>query len=308
MKPKLILDEDLINIAENDYMEESRVLETLNLNIYKNFINSLINKKTIWGNPKHPFCQERLKSPKSGASGSIDVNLSKKIIKRSSYIVHKNMLSANIFQNFYMPRLINYCSDIKKYVNGVRKMFPNNFSKIYNCYYCIDTRNGPKKIMDLDLKISYEMDNASFGKDSSDNFHEDIINNKYDKTTMYSLLIQLYYISIVCNKKDLYHNDFKAANIVIRRSNKKFTYSGLGDVNIMIKKGDLIPVIIDYDLISFKVVDDDHPASGTSFDFSFFTLKMIPKVAFEFAEIFSLPDFNEPVDSDYLRYVFKTYM
>ena len=157
------------------------------------------------------------------------------------------------------------------------------------------------------------MQNASFNKRNSDNFKDDMEKNIYSYKQLGNLFCQVYYISVVSNKADLFHNDLKPANIVINKARKNFVYSGLGNIKINIKKGDLIPIFVDYDLISFRKfeMDEGHPASGTSYDFSFFKQKNNKKNNKKYSKLFSddyFPEFDERINSKKLKLIFKDFV
>ena len=292
----------------NDHVSERENRGQRNLDEYEKFLNTMDDKRTFMGKKTYKMCLPSSPSSKAGAFGSIEVDTSKRVIRRSSYLINTSIIFETIFEEFYMPRLKNYCIDVTKYVKGVRSLFPNNFMRFKNCRYCRSHRTIYNKVLDRDLKVVYDMENASFSKANTDNFSEELSKGIYTEDQIASLFIQLYYISILCNRSGFFHNDMKAANIVINKAIKNFKYTGLGDIVIHVKKGDLIPILVDYDLVSFEVLDENHPASGTSLDFSFFVMKIPNKIALRFLDILSLPDFKEEVDSNFIRYVFRKYM
>lgn len=303
-----------------DPLRSQKELKKKNLKKYETFIQKLYNMpKFKKGRKKGLFIKKyndcpikiELADGKRGASGILDIQLDKKYLYRESYIVQQHFLSGAIFQSFYFPRLKNYCKDIRKYIRRSYKLFPNNFLQIKNCKYCLYP-GGPfgKKILKYDVKISYQMQNGSYKKKTSDNFADDLKKKIYTDMQLSSLFIQIYYISIVCNKKGIHHNDLKAANIIINKAKKNFVYTGFGKLKIHIKKFDLIPIFVDYDLISFKNLGDDHPASGTSSDFNFFGMKLSeknPKIYKQFNDIIELPKYDERINSKKLKLIFKKY-
>jgi hypothetical protein len=304
-----------------DPLRSQKELERKNLKKYETFIQKLYNmpkykkgrKKGQIKNFKYNDCPVKidLVDGKRGASGVLDIKLDKKYLDRESYIVQKHFLKGAIFQKFYFPRLKNYCKDIRKYIKRSSKLFPNNFLQIKDCKYCL-YKGGSfgKKILNYDVKISYKMQNASHKKKTSDNFEDDLSKNIYTDIDLSSLFIQIYYISIVCNKKGIFHNDLKAGNIVINNAKNNFYYTGLGNLKIHIRKGDFIPIFVDYDLISFKDLGYDHPASGTSEDMNFFYMKLdekFPQISRKFIDIMRLPDYKERINSNKLRLIFKKY-
>lgn len=273
---------DLDNYSEDkhivDPFQERRELAANNKAEYNDFIAKLKNiPKYRKGNKKdyskkYEECPIKIiKNGKQGASGVLDIQLNKKFLDRESHLINKDMFDNSMFAKFYFPRLKKYCKQINSYIRRSSKLFSNNFLQIKDCKYCIfKDRNGED-----DIKILYKMQNASFNKKNTDNFNDDIKKKIYNSKQLGSLYCQIYYISVVSNKKGLFHNDLKPANIVINKAKKNFIYSGLGNIKINIKKGDLIPIFVDYDLISFKKFSEEegHPASGTSYDFTFFKQK-----------------------------------
>ena len=156
------------------------------------------------------------------------------------------------------------------------------------------------------------MENASYKKKNTYNFADDMKKEIYSFKQLGSLFCQIYYISVVSNRKGLFHNDLKPANIVINKARKNFVYSGLGNIKINIKKGDLIPIFVDYDLISFKKFSNygNHPASGTSYDFNFFKEKTKSKAG-DPKHLFldeNLPNFDERINSKKLKLIFDEFL
>ncbi|SUZ48339.1 uncharacterized protein METZ01_LOCUS1193 [marine metagenome] len=268
------------------------------------------NKKGSKSLKKYKDCPIKIiKDGKQGASGVLDIQLDKKFLDRETHLINENMFDNSMFANFYFPRLKKYCKEINNYIRRSSKLFPNNFLQIKHCKYCIYTNKNNKD----DIKILYKMQNASFNKRNSDNFKDDMEKNIYSSKQLGNLFCQVYYISVVSNKKGLFHNDLKPANIVINKARKNFVYSGLGNIKINIKKGDLIPIFVDYDLISFRKfeMDEGHPASGTSYDFSFFKQKNNKKNNKKYSKLFSddyLPEFDERINSKKLKLIFKDFV
>jgi hypothetical protein len=313
-------DNDFADENVYDPLRSQKELEKKNIKKYENFIKKLYNMQKYKKGRKKGLIIKKyndcpvkidLEDGKRGASGVLDIKLDQTYLDRESYIVQQHFLKGAIFQKFYFPRLKNYCKDITKYIKRSSKIFPNNFLKIKNCKYCL-YKGIPfgKKILDYDVKISYRMQNASYKKKNSDNFADDISKKIYTDIDLSSLFLQIYYISIVCNKKGIFHNDLKAANIVINRAKKNFYYTGLGNLKIHIRKNDFIPIFVDYDLISFKDIGHDHPASGTSEDFNFFAMKISeknPKLYKRFKDIMDLPQYDKRINSKNLKLIFKKY-
>lgn len=269
------------------------------------------NKKGSSYLKKYNGCPIKIiKDGKQGTSGVLDIQLNKKFLYRETHLIKYNMFDHYMFASFYFPRLENYCKDIKKYINKSSKLFPNNFLQIKDCTYCFFKNRQNKD----DIKISYKMQNASYNKKNSDNLKDDMKKNIYSFKQLGNIFCQIYYISVVSNRKNIFHNDLKPANIVINKARKNFVYSGLGNIKIHIKKGDLIPIFVDYDLISFNKfkIDESHPASGTSYDFTFFKQKNIKKkFPQNLLNLFSddyLPEFDERINSKKLKLIFKDFV
>lgn len=259
---------------------------------YETFIQDLFSKKKLFRKFVKHYCQDKSETSKSGATGEVSVDYKSKYVVKEGYIVKKDFLDKEIFQSFYFPRLKNYCIDISRYIRNVKKILPNNFMLVKKCSYCRYDTDHFKKISNVDVKVMFEMENASYGKTNNDNFQEDLFNDIYSESEIESLLFQIHYIATLCNKNNLFHNDLKPANIVINSAKKSFVYKGLNNYTIRVNKGDLIPILIDYDLCSFKDLDDNHPASGTSDDFFFFSTRVHPKISDKFRDIFTLPGYK----------------
>jgi hypothetical protein len=310
-----------LNLSD-DFREETPAEKRYNANLKKfsNFIQKLKNvPKYKKGRKKGQFIKKYQNCPikvdegkgKSGASGELNIQTGKKFLYRESQLIRKNILTSkfvvmntNLFESFYFPRLKNYCKQIRNYVNRSSKIFPNNFLKIKNCKYCLHSYDNEK------LTISYDMENASYKKKNTDNFADDVKKGIYDYKQLGSLFCQIYFISVVSNRKGLFHNDLKPANIVINKAKKNFIYSGLGNIKINIKKGDIIPIIVDYDLISFKSLIDHPVSSGTSYDFNFFKVKQKSKAG-DPKHLFldeNLPEFDKRINSKKLKLIFGEFL
>lgn len=190
-------------------------------------------------------------------------------------------------------RYINFCKDMFKYTTKSLQLFPENFVKIGkdDCGYCL---HNDKTALYVRMPV---IKNMISGDMKSNMF-------KISKKELNLLIAQIFYISMVSNMKELHHNDLKPANIVIKKAEKDFEYSGLKIDNfhlkIKIKKDELIPVFIDYDLISFVNIQDkynyhDFPASGSSSDdFEYFILKSREYARSKNKNINDMPLFNLP--------------
>ena len=172
-------------------------------------------------------------------------------------------------------RYKNFTNDMVKYSTNTRKLFPNNFIKITknDGGYCV--RKGTKSPhIYLRMPLIENMIKGDFKSNLG----------KLTEKELLLLIAQVYYIAIKTNEQGLYHNDLKPANIVIKKAEKSFTYNSLVQdgkkLILKVKKGDLIPVVIDYDLVSFVHFQDeygvyDFPASGSSSDdYDYFRTKM----------------------------------
>ena len=219
------------------------------------------NKKIIQEIISDKNC-EVFDSNGKGAFGSIKISknfVTKKVDLLPINIIKIGSRYANPIKiNFLVNRLKNYCSDVKKYVKSVKKYFPNNILEVTDCSYC----NNNRKIL-----LIFKMErNSTHEKDMK----YMLKNKKLSKEEIKSLITQIKEISMKLNEKKIFHNDLKPANILIAKSDKDFVYpSGL-----KIKKGDRIPILIDYDLHSLdklrlpEVGDVELPKN----DFEFFML------------------------------------
>jgi len=281
----------LITIESASPIESDIIFD--NINRYNYFVVNLLQKRSLFRPVVRRYCRSRTENTKSGATGEVNVDTESKFVVKEGYIVKKEFLDKNIFSTFYLPRLQNYCRDVTTYIKRAKKLLPHNFLTVRNCHYCKYDDNHNQKISNHDVKVVYEMENASYGKNNTDNFHEDLLKSRYSNIELESLLFQIHYIATVCNRNSIFHNDFKPSNIVINRAKRSFVYRGLDPHIIEIKKGDLIPLIIDYDLISFRDLDTNHPASGTSDDFFFFSMKIMGDISKKYDAIFTLPGYKK---------------
>lgn len=280
----------ILTIEAADPIEDSTLFD--NRSRYNYFVADLLQKKRLFRPLVKTYCRSPTYNTKSGATGEVTVDSKSKFVVKEGYIVKKEFLDKTIFDSFYFPRLRNYCQDIETYIKRSKRLLPHNFMTMRNCRYCKYEGDHYKKISGHDVKVTYEMENASYGKDNTDNFHEDLLKNRYSNRELEPLLFQIHYVATLCNNNKIFHNDFKPANIVINRARQSFVYRGLDPHIIRIEKGDLIPLVVDYDLVSFENLDADHPASGTSDDFFFFSMKIDQKIASRFRPIFTLPGYQ----------------
>lgn len=222
-------------------------------------------KRRLYGLINSSKCR-KLKGSESGAFGTIEIN-------KNSITKHLDLFSTKTFGKllrdkdlleFSFERFMNYCVDIKKYVREGKRLFRNNFIQISNCGYCLEkdisNNNFYKILVNVDMKREkwHERDMKYM-----------IQSKKLSDDELSSIGAQIYLISSTMNKKSIFHNDLKPANILIGRAPKNIIYNTLG-LKLKIKKGDRIPIFIDYDLISF---DKYRPAGGATLsqvDFGFF--------------------------------------
>jgi len=243
------------------------------------FLNSLPKELQkvvgeIRGKAKGKKCP-KLKSDASGAFGTIEISQNK--VKKLLGLIQKKdegtllrsygHLKKDSQLYFLINRLNNYCKDIRTFVTTVRKIFPNNFLKIYKCNLC----QGPKG-KKATPNVYVEM---ALGKGKT--LKEVLQKKTISKKELESVFIQIYYISMVLNMKKLYHNDLKPANIIIAKSEHSIIYDSLKNSGEFIKmklpKGSYYPIFIDYDLISrnkAETVEGPGFISPGSPDFSFF--------------------------------------
>lgn len=219
------------------------------------------NKKIIQNIMNNKKC-ESFSSEGKGAFGSIKIEKNF-VIKKVDLLPANFIKIASLYPNtekidFLVKRLKNYCNDVNKFVKNVKKYFPNNILEVSNCTYC--NENG--KIL-----LVFKMErNSTHEKDMK----YMLKNKKLSKNDIELLIKQIKEISMKLNENKIFHNDLKPANILIAKSNKDFIYpSGL-----KIRKGDRIPILIDYDLHSLDklrlpdVGDEEIPEN----DFGFFML------------------------------------
>lgn len=185
--------------------------------------------------------------------------------------------------NWIFNRYKNFGSDMNKYTEKTSELFPENFMRITESDVGYCTSNN-----DVSLYVKMPLVSNMIPGNLSTNL------SKLNENILNLLFAQVYYIAMKTNTEDLFHNDFKPANIVLKKADNDFEYNSIMDdgrvLIIKIKKGDYIPVIIDYDLVSFQHMQDDlsfydFPASdSTSDDFEYFKQKIISKGGREFSD------------------------
>ena len=148
-------------------------------------------------------------------------------------------------------RFTNFCEHMKKFSKEAKKFFPNNIIDygIKKCNYCLLSKPGEPPVNSIILELD---------KIGETNFRQMIKKelNKDDIDSIDSIMTQLYYIILKLNSENLWHNDFKPANIMIIKTPEDITYEGImiddTEILLKVKKDNYIPVIIDYDFCSFK--------------------------------------------------------
>lgn len=255
--------------SEKEIIEERKEKHLKELNKYnKELLKKLKNDKEC------PVFTEKESIGKGGFGETAKKN--NQIHKIILDLTSKYLGEAEQQWEWMFNRYKNFCNDMLKYSSKTSKLFPENFIK-YNkddCGYCI-TKNKPAIYFKMDL-----IQNMLSG-----DFKKYIKKSSLKQEELDLIFAQIYYVAIKTNQEKLYHNDLKPANIVLKKADKDFIYSNLKQNNkkliLKIKKGDYIPVFIDYDLISFNHMQNDlglwdFPASGSSSDdFSYFTQKTI---------------------------------
>ena len=257
-----------------------------------------INKLTSNGTKKYTPVKAYNKYTKNGQYGKVYIDTKNKFIKKELRLVKRNK---GIFSpenrsafNWNFDRLKNFYNVMKKYTAKVRKLFPNNFAKIKNCIYYVD---------DDDVIIEMNMENISRGKKTVRNFKDDLISKKYNQSQLNRIFAQLYYICVVTNKNNLFHNDLKPGNIIIKKTKKHIYYRGLGNIVLNIKKNSYIPVLIDYDLVSFKNLSSSfHPANLISGYDNIYFNESVKRIIKRFKLHIDLPDIIELPNCDNINY------
>ena len=146
--------------------------------------------------------------------------------------------------DWMFERFKYFCHDMNRYSREAKELFPNNIIDygITECDYC-NPENGTYAIILTLEEIK-----------TSNNFKDKIMDLSKDQIN--SIMTQLYYIALKLNSVNLWHNDYKPENIMINKTNKDITYSGIQIdnkcIDLIIKKGSYIPIIIDYDFCSFE--------------------------------------------------------
>ncbi|SVA28514.1 uncharacterized protein METZ01_LOCUS81368 [marine metagenome] len=148
-------------------------------------------------------------------------------------------------------RFTNFCEHMKKFSKEAKKFFPNNIIDygIKKCNYCLLSKPGEPPVNSIILELD-QIGEANFRQMIKEEL------NKDDIDSIDSIMTQLYYITLKLNSENLWHNDFKPANIMIIKTPEDITYEGImiddTEILLKVKKDNYIPVIIDYDFCSFK--------------------------------------------------------
>ena len=175
--------------------------------------------------------------------------------------------------NWIYNRYQNFCNDMESLTGELTALFPNNFIKMSRdeCGFCTYVKNNDEKEVALYANMNIIENNT--GGD----LQKHIIGKKVRKFTnkeLETICGQMYYIIMVMTKNDLYHNDLKAANVMVKTAKNDIIYDNLEKDNTLftltIKKGDLVPVLIDYDFLSNKQLEPGFPADGVYTDLQYF--------------------------------------
>ena len=170
-------------------------------------------------------------------------------------------------------RYQNFCNDMESLTGELTALFPNNFIKMSRdeCGFCTYVKNNDEKEVALYANMNIIENNT--GGD----LQKHIIGKKVRKFTnkeLETICGQIYYIIMVMTKNDLYHNDLKAQNVMVKTAKNDIIYDNLEKDNTLftltIKKGDLVPVLIDYDFLSNEQLEPGFPADGVYTDLQYF--------------------------------------
>ena len=170
-------------------------------------------------------------------------------------------------------RYQNFCNDMESLTGELTALFPNNFIKMSRdeCGFCTYVKNNDEKEVALYANMNIIENNT--GGD----LQKHIIGKKVRKFTnkeLETICGQMYYIIMVMNQKNLYHNDLKAANVMVKIAKNDIIYKNLEKDNtvfiLTIKKDQLVPVLIDYDFLSNTQLQPGFPADGVYTDLQYF--------------------------------------
>lgn len=252
--------------------------------------------KDIRQKSKNKTCPS-LKNDGSGAFGTIEIG--KNNVKKVLQLMQKNQLKTLVegyrhkqkkSQLFFLiNRLNNYCDDIRKFVSRTKKYFPYNFLDIYKCNLC-NTDDKPNQIY------------VEMGLGKGQTFAKILKDNLLPRKDIESIIIQVYYICIVLNRKKIYHNDLKPANIIIGKTKVPILYDSMNNkkerISMSLPREGYHPIIVDYDLTSLNEMNPVKYPDGAFMnpivpDFSFF-LATISKINKKYDKFLSeLPDYLE---------------
>lgn len=238
-----------------------------------------------------------LKNDGSGAFGTIEI--SKDNVKKVLQLLNVDQLKTLVegykhkqkkSQLFFLiNRLNNYCDDVRKYVSRTKKYFPYNFLDIYKCNLC--------NTKDKKHQVYVEM-----GLGKGQTFHKILKDNLLPKKDIESIIIQIYYISVVLNRRKIYHNDLKPANIIIGKTKTPILYDAMNNkkerITMSLPREGYHPIIVDYDLTSLNEVNIVTFPDGAFMnpvipDYSFF-LATVSKINKKYDKFLAdLPDYLE---------------
>jgi len=247
--------------------KERAFLETLPKELGE--IVASIERKTVGNCPV-------LKSSGAGAFGTIEItnNIVKKVLDLMPPKTRKTLLRDHKVQKnssqlyFLVNRLDNYCKDIRKFVAVVKHYFPNNFVSIFNCNICQSNTEEMSEVY-VEMGVGRGITLKKFITENQDKNPRAILD----------VIVQVFYIFLTLGSLRIFHNDVKPANIMVSIAETDIKYRYLMDkksktmISLDVKKGSYYPIVIDYDLSSFKepvyVESSDFVAPGSP-DVSFF--------------------------------------
>lgn len=239
----------------------------------------------------------KLKNDGSGAFGTIEIGKDnvKKVLqlisedKLNTLITSYNVNKKKSQLFFLINRLNNYCDDIKKFVSRTKKYFPYNFLDIYKCNLC-NTDNKPNQIY------------VEMGLGKGQTFAKILKDNLLPRKDIESIIIQVYYICVVLNRRKIYHNDLKPANIIIGKTKTPIIYDSMNNkkerITMLLPREGYHPIIVDYDLTSLNEMNPVEYPVGAFMnvivpDYSFF-MATVSKINNKYDKFLNnLPDYLE---------------
>jgi len=169
------------------------------------------------------------------------------VVYQITYEIARKIQKIDFSDKLNLKTLLNLCTNVKDFQSEFKKLFPNNFNVINNCSMCIDEKNNLYRSYDMTLIDDYNL---------SEQIEEMAGSEEVQQTR--SIIAQLYYIMLYLHKKTkIMHKDVKPDNVMINEAQNDFIYKGLGNIEIKIKKGEVIPILIDYDLSTINKNEDD---------------------------------------------------